>query len=91
MSAGGQGGHERDSDRLVKETEYLRIYDTGPTESGKTWTWAVANRKSGGVLGQIRWYPPWRRYCYFPRGGTVLSAGCMRDVVRFITRRMQER
>jgi hypothetical protein len=57
--------------------------------TGKTYVWTV---QCGGVkLGEIRWYAPWRRYCYWPDGETILDASCLREVVEFIDGQMSLR
>jgi hypothetical protein len=45
---------------------------------------AVNNKASGDLLGYIRWYSPWRQYCFFPHSDTVYSAGCLNDINNFI-------
>lgn len=74
-----------------REDSYVAFVDEGVTASGKTRRWTVCSASNGGRLGVVKWYGPWRRYCYFPRGHTVLSAGCMDDVRWFIERKMEAR
>jgi hypothetical protein len=31
----------------------------------KTAQFLVKNKSSGFVLGYVKWYGPWRRYCFF--------------------------
>ena len=33
--------------------------------------WNVNGLYSGDCLGIVKWYPSWRRYCFFPKEGTV--------------------
>ena len=35
-------------------------------------------------LGEVRWYPRWRCYCYFPLTAAIYSAGCLLDIRDFI-------
>ena len=42
-------------------------------------------------LGIVKWYGPWRRYCYFPHGIEIYSAGCLADIQDFINQLMKER
>ncbi len=51
----------------------------------KTHDYLVRNRHSGDMLGVIRWYGPWRQFCFFPRGETVWSRGCLADINAAIT------
>jgi len=38
----------------------------------------------GWLLGEIRWHPHWRQYCYFPDRETVWSASCLEDLKSFL-------
>lgn len=64
---------------------YLRFDDVQASESGKTRIFNVCNKNSGAVLGEVRWYGQWRRYCFFPSeyAAFVFSAGCLRDIATF--------
>jgi len=52
----------------------------------KTHNYRVYNITSGGELGLIAWYGPWRQYCFFPQDGTVWSGGCLHDIQACLTR-----
>jgi hypothetical protein len=38
---------------------------------------------SSDELGIVKWYSPWRQYCYFPLEQAVYSAGCLTDISDF--------
>ncbi len=59
-------------------------------DTGVTKTWEVTTKKDI-PLGHIRWYSPWRKYCFFPLGGTVYAASCLRDIADFIKLEMGKR
>ena len=71
--------------RIYKHMEIRKNNDLG-----KTSTFSVLDRR-GMLLGQIRWWPSWRQYCFFPHSNTVFSKGCLDDVSSFIEELMQER
>jgi hypothetical protein len=71
------------------ETEYLKFMEI-PT-AGKTQSWNVCNKQHGDKLGIIKWYGPWRQYCYFPTIQAVYSTGCLQDINNFIKVEMQKR
>lgn len=50
----------------------------------KTDTWEVWNLDQAIHLGQIRWHPPWRKYCFFPAGECVFEQDCLRHIAEFI-------
>lgn len=57
--------------------------------AGKTKKWQVHSRRRGDLLGIIRWYGPWRQYCFSPTPGTTFNRGCMEDICEFITKQME--
>lgn len=61
---------------------YITVKADAPVKGKKTLVYRVVNNKWGDELGQIRWYGPWRAYCFFVGQGreTVWSAGCLRDI-----------
>jgi hypothetical protein len=44
----------------------------------------IQNRKSGAVLGQIVWYPPWNQYVFISDENAIWSQDCLQDVREFI-------
>jgi hypothetical protein len=58
----------------------------------KTKQFLVKNKSSGFILGYVKWYGPWRRYCFFiDKPGLVFDAGCLADIQDFINGLMAER
>jgi hypothetical protein len=57
----------------------------------KTMVYRCLNKNSGEELGVIKWYPPWRQYCFLTSCLVVLSKGCMEDINDFITQLIAER
>lgn len=43
--------------------------------------WAVLGLPEGCLLGEIRWYAPWERFCFVPFGDTVWSPECLTDIM----------
>jgi len=63
-------------------------------QAGKTKTkvFEVRNKLCGDLLGYVKWYGPWRKYCYFAgSAGLVFDANCLGDIKDFIDKRMEER
>ncbi len=42
-------------------------------------------------LGEIRWYPGWRQYAFFPESGMVLERTGLTDITNFIKKLMEDR
>ena len=60
-------------------------------EKPKTDVFTVFSRSSLEELGTIKWYAPWRQYCFFPESGTVFNVSCLNDVNHFIEQLRQQR
>jgi hypothetical protein len=60
-------------------------------EKPKTKQFAVKNTL-GFVLGCVKWYAPWRKYCFFNAAvELVFDAGCLAEIKDFIDELMSER
>jgi hypothetical protein len=58
----------------------------------KTEQFLVKNKSSDFILGTMKWYGPWRRYCLFiNKPGLVFDAGCLADIQDFINKLMADR
>lgn len=71
-------------------SEYLWFQEY-PSDSGKTLVVKILSKSSGDRLGSIRWYGPWRQYCFYPSPDTIFNKGCMNDVVKYIDKLMKAR
>lgn len=45
-----------------------------------TVTCAIISLSSGEQLGIIKWYGPWRQYCFYPNDDTLWNDGCLENV-----------
>ena len=80
---------QQDDGKTVRiDYEYLHFEQVEQT--GKTSRWSCQTHR-GEELGEIKWYGPWRAYCYFPPSLAVYSAGCLQDIASFIGQLMKER
>jgi len=57
----------------------------------KTDVYDVVIIDSGGVLGQVKWFPQWRKYSFFPVQCTVYEKQCLRDIANFCEQLMEYR
>lgn len=74
---------------METESKYMEFNKIGDT--GKTEIWDILSKSSGFILGKIKWYGPWRQYCFFPSGNTVFNNGCMQDIQKAIKELMNKR
>ena len=49
----------------------------------RTEVYDVISKTDGGSLGIVKWYPPWRHYCFFI-GDKVWSDRCLADLSNFV-------
>ncbi len=59
--------------------------------SGKTKVVTVSAVVGAMILGKIKWYSHWRRYCFFPNSVTVFDHECLEDIGWEIDRLQSER
>lgn len=72
------------------ESQYLQ-FDRVAIAGRKTDVVNIYNKRRNVLLGEIRWYGPWRQYCFYPSAGTIFNRGCMTDIMTVITQLMDER
>jgi len=71
------------------KSKYMEFDYIGST--GKTDIWNVLSKSSGFILGKIKWYGPWRQYCFFPSPNSVFNNSCMSDIQGAIKELMDDR
>lgn len=57
----------------------------------KTKTFTITANEGGQVLGEVKWYAPWRKYSFFPSQNTLFETQCLKDIVEFIENLHNER
>ena len=50
----------------------------------KTKVIGVWSKKSGEILGEIKWFGRWRQYSFFPRPETIFNKDCLNDIISYI-------
>jgi len=74
-------GGPADTDTFY-ETDHL-IFEL-IEERPKTQVWSVRNTHSDDFIGDIKWNPAWRKYCFFPQDCLVFDSNCLKTIVVFI-------
>lgn len=75
---------------MKTEYQYIRFDDyTNPNQDIRRYF--CVNKRADRPIGEIRWYGPWRQYCFVPFIDTIYSAGCLRDIADFIGQLMADR
>ena len=60
---------------------WIRFDELTPNPATKRW--AVMPQDGSQQIGMVKWYGPWRKYCFFPMPETVYEQVCLRDIARF--------
>jgi hypothetical protein len=50
-------------------------------EGRKTPIYEIHGKRSGTLLGMIKWYGPWRQFCFYPEPQTLFNRGCLEDIL----------
>jgi len=77
--------------KTIARFKHIYIDEAAVSSSGKTSLFVVMNKKGDYPLAEIKWYAPWRQYCFFPLSDTVWNNSCLQDVLGFINRLKRER
>ena len=64
--------------------KYMEAHLLEQEPGAKTQRWEIRSKNDTSTLGCIKWFVPWRQYCFFVIDVTVFSAGCFRDLTSFI-------
>jgi len=65
-------------------------FDEKPNPGHKTRLWIVVNKNGGLPLGEIRFYPAWRKYTFWPAYQMLFDASCLQDIAKFLQDQTQE-
>jgi len=58
--------------------------------TGKTVVEEVISKVNNYILGRIKWYAPWRRYCFIPEN-SLFDSRCLTEIAKHIDEMMEER
>lgn len=65
----------------MTSSKWVRFWKLEPDPNRKTDTWTVwAQGVGGAFLGEVKWYSPWRQYCFYPAESTIWNPECLSDV-----------
>lgn len=69
----------KSDDGLIRG-KYLYYHEVG--KIGKTKHFQIRTRDSSVLIGNVKWYAPWRKYCFFATN-CILEETCMLEIVAF--------
>jgi len=71
---------------FASEYMFVELIEQKP----RTDVYALYSKHGMNRLGTVKWYAPWRQYCFFPEELTVWSKSCLDEVNRFVQDLMRE-
>jgi hypothetical protein len=75
----------------TKGNKFLLINKQPRAKDAKTDTFNIQSVNGNSVLGTIKWYSHWRRYCFFPTEYTIFDSKCLKEITEFIDEQMNLR
>lgn len=57
----------------------------------KTRVYSVKQHDTLFILGFIKWFAAWRKYCFYPEDGIIFDTSCLQAIIDFIKKLMDER
>lgn len=71
------------------ESKYL-IFERKDIEGRKTPIFNIRNKESNFLLGQIKFYPQWRKYVFEPSEEVIFDTSCLKDIISFMEEKQKE-
>ena len=64
--------------------KWIVAVETAPARRRSlTRRWAILTKDGAVTLGNVAWFPAWRRYTFYPNLSTIYEADCLRDLADF--------
>ena len=71
------------------ESKYL-TFERKDIEGRKTPIFIIRNKESNFLLGQIKFYPQWRKYVFEPSEEVIFDTSCLKDIISFMEEKQKE-
>ena len=79
------GWYKTDSfDKIFAIYKYFYVVYELPTNGKKTGTYYICNVGANNIIGEIKWWSGWRKFCYFPYEDTVWDSKCLNDITNLL-------
>lgn len=75
---------------MERINKYLISYRCADKPEAKTHVWELRSSDGSDLLGLIKWFGRWRRYCFFPEMGSIYEQQCLRAIATFVERKTCE-
>ena len=76
----------------MSEPRWIRIEERPTCATHGRRSWIVLARQDGFCLGEVVWYPQWRRFIFSPTelSCVAFEETCLRDIAEFVEARTRE-
>lgn len=69
---------------IVEQNEYFLILKKPLEPNRKTNEYEIYNINTKNLLGIVKWYGAWRKFCFFPSAETIWDDKCLSVLNSFI-------
>lgn len=69
---------------------YLSFQEASQPEK-KTRRWIIFNRQTNGCLGEIAYFPHWRKYVFQAHNDPIFDINCLTEVTDFLAAHRNDR
>ncbi len=71
--------------------DYFVILEKPKVVSRKTSIYEIYEKNTTGcLLGEIKWYGAWRKFCFFPNEKTIWDTKCLTKITEFLDKTNKE-
>jgi hypothetical protein len=67
----------------MKLSTHIRFDETPPSPGRKTKVFYVVAVQGEHPIGIVKFYPAWRKFCFFPDDGTTFDCDCLFTIAQF--------
>lgn len=69
---------------MLMRGKYMHMVEQPIPTGRKTAIYEISENAGNAILGHIKWYAPWRGFCWFPACETVFDVGCLSQIIFWI-------
>lgn len=75
---------------MITEGAFITFTELASHPDRKTKSWYVNTKRGGDRLGDIKWFGPWRKYCFEATPWSGFEEICLREIAAFLEARTRE-
>lgn len=71
---------------IVYKGSYFIIIESKQENKKTNIYYIYTNEDKEILLGRIKWYGPWRKYCFYPEDNIVWDNKCLTELVEYLNK-----